>query len=247
MTDPSKGVFLVTGGSRGIGAAIATAAAAQGYVVVLSYAGRADAAEGVVAAIETAGGTAAAVQADTGIPADVARMFAAADAHGPLTALAYNGGITGGVGLLADQSDETLAKVIEVNLTGALLCCREAVKRMSTRLGGQGGSIVLLSSRAATLGSPAQHLWYAASKGGINSLNIGLSKEVAGEGIRVNAVSPGPIDTEIHAAGRLEQIRASLPMKREGTPREVADAVLFLVSDAASYIAGANIDVAGAR
>jgi len=247
MTDASKGVFLVTGGSRGIGAAIAKGAAEYGYFVLLSYAGRADAAEQIVSAIRAGGGDAAAVQADTGIPADVARLFAEADTHGRLTAFAYNGGITGGVGLLAEQSDETLAKVIEVNLTGALLSCREAVKRMSTRLGGQGGSIVLLSSRAATLGAPAQHLWYAASKGGVDSLTIGLAKEVAAEGIRVNAVSPGPIDTEIHAAGRLEQIRDSLPMKREGTPREVADAVLFLVSDAASYIAGANIEVAGAR
>ncbi len=245
MTD--KGVFLVTGGSRGIGEAIARAAAAEGYFVLLTYVGRADRAQAVVEAIQAAGGAAEAVQADTGIPADVARMFAAADARGRLSALVYNGGITGGVGLLVDQSNETLADVISVNLTGALISCREAVKRMSTRLGGQGGSIVLLSSRAASLGSPAQHLWYAASKGGIDSLNIGLSKEVAGEGIRVNCVSPGPIATEIHAAGRLEAIRDSLPMKREGTPQEVAATVMFLASDAASYVAGANIEVAGAR
>ncbi len=247
MMDTDKGVFLVTGGSRGIGAAIALAAGAAGYFVLLTFAGRVDAADAVVAAIRAAGGRADAVQADTGIPADIAQMFAAADAQGRLAAFVYNGGITGGTGLLADQTDETLAQVIGVNLTGALIGCREAVKRMSTRMGGQGGSIVLLSSRAAMLGSPAQHLWYAASKGGIDSLNIGLSKEVAGEGIRVNCVSPGPIDTEIHAAGRLEQIRDSLPMRREGTPKEVADTVMFLVSDAASYIAGANIDVAGAR
>lgn len=245
MTD--KGVFLVTGGSRGIGEAIARAAAAEGYFVLLTYVGRADRAQAVVETIKAAGGAAEAVQADTGVPADVARMFAAADARGRLSALVYNGGITGGVGLLVDQSNETLADVISVNLTGALISCREAVKRMSTRLGGQGGSIVLLSSRAASLGSPAQHLWYAASKGGIDSLNIGLSKEVAGEGIRVNCVSPGPIATEIHAAGRLEAIRDSLPMKREGTPQEVAATVMFLASDAASYVAGANIEVAGAR
>ncbi|USU05511.1 SDR family oxidoreductase [Sphingomonadaceae bacterium OTU29LAMAA1] len=247
MNETDKGVFLVTGGSRGIGAAIAHAAGAAGYSVLLSYAGRADAADTVVAAIRASGGRADAIQADTGIPSDIARLFATADAHGTLTAFVYNGGITGGTGVLADQSDETLAQVIGVNLTGALIACREAVRRMSTRLGGQGGSIVLLSSRAAALGSPAQHLWYAASKGGIDSLNIGLSKEVAAEGIRVNCVSPGPIDTEIHAAGRLDQIRDSLPMRREGTPKEVADTVMFLVSDAASYVAGANIDVAGAR
>ena len=243
----SKGIFLVTGGSRGIGEAIARAAATEGYFVLLTYAGRAEAAQKVVDAIRADGGCGEAIQADSGNPADVARTFAAVDAHGTLFALAYNGGITGGTGLLADQSDETLAKVIEVNLTGALLTCREAVKRMSTRLGGQGGSIVLVSSRAAALGAPAQHLWYAASKGGIDSLNIGLAKEVASEGIRVNCVSPGPIATEIHAAGRLDEIRDSLPMRREGTPDEVAAAVMFLVSDAASYIAGANIDVAGAR
>lgn len=245
MTD--KGVFLVTGGSRGIGAAIAEEAAAQGYFVLLTYVGRADAAQKVVSAIQAQGGRAEAVQADTGVPADIARVFALADARGRLSVLVYNGGITGGVGRLADQSDETLAQVIDVNLTGALISCREAVRRMSTGLGGQGGSIVLVSSRAAVLGSPAQHLWYAASKGGVDSLTIGLGKEVAGEGIRVNAVSPGPIATEIHAAGRLDEIRDSLPMRREGTPEEVSAAVMFLVSDAASYVAGANIDVAGAR
>ena len=245
MTD--KGVFLVTGGSRGIGAAIARDAAAQGYFVVLTYVGRADAAHDVVTAIQASGGRAEAVQADTGVAADIARVFALADARGRLSALVYNGGITGGVGDLADQSDDTLARVVAVNLTGALITCREAVRRLSTRRGGQGGSIVLVSSRAAALGSPSQHLWYAASKGGVDSLTIGLSKEVAGEGIRVNAVSPGPIATEIHAPGRLDQIRDALPMRREGTPQEVAAAVMFLVSDSASYIAGANIDVAGAR
>jgi NAD(P)-dependent dehydrogenase (short-subunit alcohol dehydrogenase family) len=243
----SKPVFLVTGGSRGIGEAIARSAAEAGYQVLLTYAGRADAAQAVVAAIRAAGGEAEAVQADTGKPADVAAMFAAADRLGTLAVLCYNGGITGGVGVLADQSDETLAQVIDVNLTGALISAREAVKRMSTRLGGQGGSIVFLSSRAASLGAPAQHLWYAASKGGVDSLTIGLAKEVAGEGIRVNTVSPGPIATEIHAPGRLEAIRASLPMQREGQPQEVADAVMYLVSDKASYVAGANIEVAGAR
>lgn len=245
MTD--KGLFLVTGGSRGIGAAIAHQAAAQGYFVLLTYVGRADAAEAVVRAIQADGGRAEAVQADTGVPADIARVFAHADTLGRLSVMVYNGGITGGVGRLADQSDETLAKVIDVNLTGALISCREAVRRMSTARGGEGGSVVLVSSRAGVLGSPAQHLWYAASKGGVDTLTFGLAQEVAGEGIRVNAVSPGPIATEIHAAGRLDAIRDSLPMRREGTPEEVAAAVMFLVSNAASYVAGANIDVAGAR
>jgi NAD(P)-dependent dehydrogenase (short-subunit alcohol dehydrogenase family) len=244
MTAP---VFLVTGGSRGIGEAIARSAAAAGFQVLLTYAGRADAAAAVVAAIRAGGGTAEAVQADTGKPEDVAKMFAAADKLGRLGAFVYNGGITGGVGRLADQDDATLAKVIEVNLTGALIGSREAIRRMSTRLGGQGGSIVLISSLAARLGAPAQHCWYAASKGGIDSLVIGLAKEVAAEGIRVNGVSPGPILTEIHAPGRLEAVVDTLPMKRIGEPQEVADAVMYLVSDGASYVAGANIEVGGAR
>jgi len=243
----SKPVFLVTGGSRGIGAAIARQAAAAGYCVLLTYAARSEAAEAVVAAIRADGGDAHAVRADTAKPADIHAMFAAADQLGRLAVLCYNGGITGGVGLLTDQSDENLAAVVTVNLTGALISAREAIKRMSTRLGGSGGSIVLLSSRAAGLGAPAQNVWYAASKGGIDSLTIGLSIEVASEGIRVNAVSPGPIATDIHPAGRLDRIRDSLPMKREGRPSEVADTVMYLVSDQASYVAGANIHVSGGR
>ncbi|MFV3131927.1 SDR family oxidoreductase [Niveispirillum sp. KHB5.9] len=243
----SKGVFLLTGGSRGIGAAIAKDAGEQGYFVLLTYAGRADSAEKVVKEIEAKGGKAAAVQADTGNADDVKRIFAEADKHGRLSVLCYNGGITGAVGLLADQPDETLERVIAVNLTGALWSCREAINRMSTQRGGQGGAIVLISSRAGKLGSPKQHVWYAASKGGIDALNIGLAQEVAREGIRVNAVSPGPIETEIHAPGRMDAIRDGLPMQRIGKPEEVSATVMFLVSDRASYISGSNIDVAGAR
>lgn len=240
-------VFLVTGGSRGIGEAIARSAAAADYAVLLTYAGRADAADAVVAAIKADGGEALAVQADTGKPEDVARLFSAADAFGRLAVLCYNGGITGGVGLLADQDEETLAQVVSVNLTGAMLCAREAILRMSTTRGGTGGSIVFISSRAAQLGSPAQHVWYAATKGGIESLNIGLAKEVAGEGIRVNVVSPGPIVTEIHAPGHLDRVIEGLPMKRAGEPQEVADAVMYMVSDKASYVSGSSLLVAGAR
>jgi NAD(P)-dependent dehydrogenase (short-subunit alcohol dehydrogenase family) len=243
----TKPVFLVTGGSRGIGEAIARSAAGESYHVLLTYAGRADAAQSVVDAIRAQGGEASAVQADTGKPQDIARLFAEADRLGRLAALVYNGGITGGVGPLADQTDDNLAEVIAVNLTGALIASREAIRRMSTRLGGQGGSIILLSSRASTLGAPNQHVWYAASKGGIDSLTLGLAREVGAEGIRVNCVSPGPIDTEIHAPGRLESIADSLPMKRAGEPREVADAVMYLASDKASYVSGATILVAGAR
>lgn len=242
-----KPVFLVTGGSRGIGAAIARGAAAEGYHVLLTYAGRADAADAVVAAIRAQGGEASAIQADTGNPADIARLFAQADALGRLAVLVYNGGITGGVGPLVDQADDTLANVIAVNLTGALIAAREAIRRMSTRSGGEGGAIVLLGSRASELGAPNQHVWYAASKGGIDSLTLGLAREVAADGIRVNCVSPGPIVTEIHAPGRLESIAQSLPMGRAGLPQEVADAVLYLASDKASYVAGAILPVAGAR
>jgi NAD(P)-dependent dehydrogenase (short-subunit alcohol dehydrogenase family) len=240
-------VLLVTGGSRGIGAAIADDAARAGYHVLLTYAERATDAEAVVARIEGAAGRAIAVKADTGDAADIERLFARADALGPLAAMVYNGGITGPSSSLADASDETLRKVLDVNLLGALLCSRAAVQRMSTRRGGAGGSIVLISSRATVYGSVNEHVWYAASKGGIDVLTIGLAREVAAEGIRVNAVSPGPIRTEIHVPGKLERISSGLPMGRAGEPAEVAAAVMFLVSDAASYVVGANLAVAGGR
>lgn len=245
--DSQKGLFVVTGGSRGIGAAIARDAARAGYTVLLTYAGKADLAEAVVAEITTAGGRAHAMQCDTGVPTDVARLFARVDELGPLSVLVYNGGIVGPSSALADASDELLDKVITVNLTGALICSREAIRRMSTASGGAGGSIVLISSRAALYGAPGEHVWYAASKGGIDSLTMGLAREVAAQGIRVNAVSPGPIDTEIHVPGKLARIAASLPMQRVGDPAEVSAAVMFLVSSEASYVAGANIVVAGAR
>jgi NAD(P)-dependent dehydrogenase (short-subunit alcohol dehydrogenase family) len=201
----------------------------------------------VVARIHAAGGAAQAVQADTGKVADIERLFAEADRLGPLAVLVYNGGITGPSSTLADASNETLQQVIDVNLTGAMICSREAVRRMSTSSGGKGGSIVLISSRAAVYGSPGEHIWYAASKGGIDSFTLGLSREVGAQGIRVNAVSPGPIRTDIHVPGKLDNIAGNLPMRRAGEPAEVAAAVMFLVSDAASYISGANLAVAGAR
>lgn len=248
MSNQSDGdVFIVTGGSRGIGAAIALDAARAGYHVLLTYAGRAELASEVVKAIQSDGGRAQAIQADTGIPADIVRLFAAADKLGPLRALVYNGGIVGESSALVDATDELLAKVVDVNLTGALLCSREAVRRMSTSMGGAGGSIVLISSRAALYGAPGEHVWYAATKGGIDSLTLGLAREVASLGIRVNAVSPGPIDTDIHVPGKLDRIASGLPMRRAGEPQEVSAAVMFLVSDAASYVAGANLAVAGAR
>ena len=241
----SKGVFLVTGGSRGIGEAIARDGAAAGYHVLLTYASRADTAEAVVASIRAAGGKADAVQANTGKGEDIVRMFQVADAIGPLSVFVYNGGIVGAVGRLEDQPDDMLAEVIAVNLTGAMIACREAVRRMSTRFGGKGGAIVLISSLAARIGAPNRHLWYAASKGGVNSLALGLSKEVAADGVRVNVVSPGPINSEIHPPGHLDRIRDVLPTKRIGEPEEVSAAVMFLASDKASYVIGEILEVGG--
>lgn len=242
-----KPVFLVTGGSRGIGEAIALQAAQAGYQVLFTYTSNERAANAVARHIHDAGGEALAVQADTGKVADVERMFAAADRLGRLAVLVYNGGITGPSSPLANASNETLQHVIDVNLTGALICSREAVRRMATGAGGQGGSIVLISSRASQYGSPGEHVWYAASKGGIDSLALGLAREVGAQGIRVNAVSPGPIRTDIHVPGKLDAISGALPMRRAGEPEEVAAAVMFMVSEAASYVTGANLAVAGAR
>ncbi len=248
MTETSqRPVFLLTGGSRGIGEAIARQAARAGYQVLFTYANNRQAADAVVASIRADGGAVEAVQADTGKVADIERLFAEADRLGPLAVLVYNGGITGPSSPLASASNETLQQVIDVNLTGAMICSREAVRRMSTTAGGKGGSIVLISSRAALYGSPGEHVWYAASKGGIDSFTLGVAREVGAQGIRVNAVSPGPIRTDIHVPGKLDTIAANLPMRRAGEPVEVAAAVMFLVSDAASYIAGANLAVAGAR
>jgi NAD(P)-dependent dehydrogenase (short-subunit alcohol dehydrogenase family) len=243
----NKPVFLLTGGSRGIGEAIALQAAQAGYQVLFTYTSNERAANEVAERIHAAGGTAHVVQADTGKVADIERLFATADGLGRLAVLVYNGGITGPSSTLLNASNATLQQVIDVNLTGALICSREAVRRMATDTGGQGGSIVLISSRAALYGSPGEHVWYAASKGGIDSLGLGLSREVGPLGIRVNVVSPGPIRTDIHVPGKLDAISAGLPLRRAGEPAEVAAAVMFLVSDAASYIAGANIAVAGAR
>jgi NAD(P)-dependent dehydrogenase (short-subunit alcohol dehydrogenase family) len=240
-------VFLVTGGSRGIGAAVAKAAGKAGYSVLLTYAERADRAAEVVRAIRAEGGEAVAVKADTGVEADVLQLFAEADRLGRLQVLVYNGGITGSASSLADAEAATIAKVLEVNLLGAMLCSREAIRRMSTQRGGEGGSIVLISSRAAFYGAPGSYVWYAASKGGTDSLTLGLAREVGPEGIRVNAVSPGPILTEIHPPGRLEASVGLTPLGRAGEPEEVASTVMFLASDEASFVTGANLVVAGGR
>jgi len=240
-------VFLVTGGSRGIGAAIAIAAGQAGYRVLLSYASNAAQADSVVEAIRAAGGTAQSMRADTSNAQDVAVLFAAADAMGPLNVLAYSGGITGDRSPLAEANPETYARVVEVNLTGAMHCAREAVRRMSTKRGGTGGSIVFLSSRATAYGSPGDYVWYAASKGGVDALTIGLAREVGPEGIRVNAVSPGPIDTDMLDEGRRKTAASLVPLGRLGQPSEAAAAVLYLASDDASFVTGANLSVSGGR
>lgn len=238
-------VMVLAGGSRGIGEAVAVLAAQRGYEVVLSYASDAARAASVVDRIEAAGGRALAVHADTAEESHIEHLFEAADRRGRLAAMVYNSGITGANSPLADADTATIDAVLDVNLRGAILSCRAAIRRMSTRFGGEGGSIVMVSSRASFYGSPSEFVWYAASKGGMDSLNNGLAREVAAEGIRVNVVSPGPIATGMHRPGRLEVAGKRAPMQRAGTPMEVAEAVLFLASDAASYMTGANLSVAG--
>jgi NAD(P)-dependent dehydrogenase (short-subunit alcohol dehydrogenase family) len=242
MTTP---VFLVFGGSRGIGEAISLAAARQRMLVLLTYTTHVERAQGVVERIRAEGGQAVALQADTTKEADIAAVFREVDRLGTLAVMIYNSGVTGAASALADVQTEAIDHVLGVNLRGALLSARAAVQRMSTRLGGSGGNIVFISSRAAFYGSANEYVWYAASKGGVDSLTSGLAREVASEGIRVNAVSPGPIATEMHRPGRLETGAKRAPMQRAGTAEEVASTVLFLTSEAASYITGANIWVAG--
>lgn len=242
-----KPVLLVTGGSRGIGAAICRAGARVGYTVVLSYVSRPDEAHVVVREIEREGGDALALRADTASAAEVTALFEQADEAGPLTALVYNAGITGPVSALIDADPSEVARVVEVNFTGAMYCAREAVARLSTQRGGPGGAIVLLSSRATAYGSPGEYVWYAASKGAIDTLALGLSREVGPAGIRVNAVSPGPIDTGMLSDEKRARAAPMIPLQRIGEPEEVADAVMFLLSDKASYVNGANLAVSGGR
>jgi NAD(P)-dependent dehydrogenase (short-subunit alcohol dehydrogenase family) len=245
-------VLIVTGGSRGIGAAVARLAGTQNFAVAVNYARDAASAQDVVDTIVAGGGRAVSIRADVAQEDDVVRLFAEAERElGPVTALVNNAGITGGIARVEAVSGAMLAELWAVNLSGTILCAREAVRRMSVRHGGTGGAIVNISSLAARLGSAGDFVHYAASKGAIDTLTIGLAREVAGEGIRVNAVSPGLIATDIHAAagdpGRLERLGATVPMQRAGTAQEVAAAVLWLLSPAASYVTGANIGVGGGR
>lgn len=244
-------VAIVTGGSRGIGRACALQLGKAGYAVVVNYTANEEAAHWVVREIETAGGTAIAVKADVAHEADILALFAEADKLGPLKVLVNNAGVVDLAARVDEMSVERLNRTFGINLIGAFLCAREAVKRMSTKRGGTGGAIVNLSSAAAVHGAPAANVDYAASKGAIDLLTIGLGREVAAEGVRVNAVRPGIIDTDIHASGgmpdRVAQIRDTIPIKREGSADEVANAICWLASDAASYVAGAILNVAGGR
>lgn len=245
-------VLLVTGGSRGIGAATALMAAQQGWSVAVNYAANSLAADEVVRAIRATGGKAITVQADVADEAQVLHMFETIDARlGRLTGLVNNAGVVDVTARLDEMSVARWRRMFDINVIGSLLCAREAVRRMSTRHGGAGGAIVNLSSAASRLGSPGQYLDYAAAKGAIDAFTIGLAKEVAAEGIRVNAVRPGLIETEIHASGglpdRVRDLQHLVPMQRGGTADEVAQAIVWLLSDAASYTTMSLLDVSGGR
>ena len=245
-------VIVITGGSRGIGAATARVAATRGYAVCVNYLRNRSAATAVVDAINAGGGQAIAVAADVAVEADVVRLFATVDAQlGTVTALVNNAGVLERQ-MRVDEMDATrLNRIFAANITSAFLCAREAIRRMSTKHGGRGGAIVNVSSAAARLGSPGEYVDYAASKGAIDTFTLGLAREVAAEGIRVNAVRPGVIYTDIHASGgepgRVDRVKDSVPMKRGGHPEEVANAIMWLLADEASYSTGAFIDVTGGR
>ena len=241
-------ILLITGAGRGIGAATARLAAARGYDVAVNYLRDEKAANDVVSAVKAAGQRAVAIQGDVAIEADVARTFATIDKElGRLTHLVYNAGSTGGNSRLEAADTAMIRSVIELNVLGALMCAKAAIPRMSAKHGGPGGAIVMLSSVAATLGSAGEYVWYAASKGAVDSMTIGLARELAGDGIRVNAVAPGIIATDIHPPGRLERLAPLTPIGRAGTPEEIAESVLFLLSDASSYTTGTVLRVSGGR
>lgn len=245
-------VIIITGGGRGIGAATARLAAERGYAVCISYRRDQAAADAVVGEIRRGGGKAVAVAGDVAVEADVLRLFQTSDRElGPLTALVNNAGVVIGQSRVEAMSADRLQRMFATNVVGAFLCAREAVRRMSTRHGGRGGAIVNVSSGAARLGSPGEYVDYAASKGAVDTLTLGLAREVAEDGIRVNCVRPGFVHTDIHASGgepnRIDRLRASIPMKRGGEPEEVARAVLWLLSPEASYSTGAILDVTGGR
>ena len=251
MSNSGK-IMIVTGGSRGIGAATALLAADRGFDVAVNYASNQAAADAVVKAIQAKGRRAIALQGDVGSEADMLKLFEACDQQlGTLTCLVNNAGVVDVKARIDQMSVARWQRMFNINVIGSLICAREAVKRMSTKHGGKGGTIVNLSSAAARLGSPGQYVDYAAAKGAIDVLTLGLAREVANEGIRVNAVRPGIIDTGIHASGgepdRVEQSRGMVPMQRGGTAQEIANAILWLASDESTYTTGAVIDATGGR
>lgn len=251
MLGVMNGVLLVTGGSRGIGAAVAVLAAKQGYDVAVNFREDERAASAIVEAVRSSGVRALPLKGDVAVEADVVRMFEAVDTFGPLKALVNNAGISGGFSRVADLKADVLARVLAVNVIGTMLCCREAVRRLSTVWGGDGGAIVNLSSLAAKRGGGGEWVHYAASKGAIDTLTVGLAREIAAEGVRVNAVAPGIVDTEMHlAAGdphRAKRTGATVPIGRAATPHEIAEAVMWLVSPAASYVTGTILEAGGGR
>ncbi|UTD26911.1 SDR family oxidoreductase [Bradyrhizobium sp. WD16] len=247
----SDRVAVITGGSRGIGRATALLAAKRGWRVLIGYASNAEAAQEVVSTITSAGGAAMATRCDVASEADILGLFKAADGFGELGALVNNAGVVDVSARVEDMSAARIARIMTVNVTGSMLCAREAVKRMSTRHGGKGGVIVNLSSVAAKLGSPNTYVDYAASKAAIDTFTLGLGYEVAAEGIRVTAVRPGLIDTDIHASGgepdRAFRLAKNVPMQRVGTADEIANAIVWLMSDDASYVTSSILDVSGGR
>lgn len=246
-------VYLVTGGSRGIGAAISSlAASAENAAVCVNYVANVQAAQSVVDGIVKAGGKAFACQGDMAVEADIVRVFDECESVlGPVTVLINNAGVLDQEGALEEFSADRISRIVDVNVTGAIICAREAVRRMSTTNGGAGGAIVNISSMAAILGSGGTYVDYAASKGAIDSLTVGLAREVAQQGIRVNGIRPGIIETDIHASGgnptRADDLAHTVPMGRAGKPEEIAEAAIWLASDKASYVTGSTINVSGGR
>lgn len=246
-----NGVLVVTGGSRGIGSAVSLLAAERGYAIVINYQNDVTAAEAVVAAIHGKGGEAIAVRGDVSRPEDVDHIFRAADRLGPLSGLVNNAGFASAPQKVVEMTADRIAATLAVNVTGSFLCAAEAVKRLSTKSGGKGGSIVNLTSAAARIGGAGMYVDYAAAKGAIDTFTVGLAVEVAAEGIRVNAVRPGVIDTDFHSRSgeprRAQRLAQVVPISRPGTSEEVANAILWLLSDEASYVTGSIIDVTGGR